>query len=106
MIHSKHPGIHREYYKKPVGNQNYIHFVMRLWIQWIWLFMALCSFCQAISIYSYPNLKNANRREWLKSLYKMALNKNPQLKEPVLPYSESHVVGDFNGINNGNVNIS
>ena len=41
-----------------------------------------------------------------KSLYKMALNKNPQLKEPVLPYSESHVVGDFNGINNGNVNIS
>jgi hypothetical protein len=28
------------------------------------------------------------------------------LKEPVLPYAENHVVGDFNGISNGNVNIS
>ena len=80
MLHSKYPGIHREYYKKPGGNQNYIHFVMRLWIQWIWLFMAICSFCQAISIYSYPNVKNANRREWLKSLYKMASTPQPEIK--------------------------
>jgi hypothetical protein len=28
------------------------------------------------------------------------------LKEPVLPYADTHVVGEFNGINNGNVNIS
>ena len=41
-----------------------------------------------------------------KNLLKMAQNKNPALKDPVLPYSETHVVGDFNGINNGNVNIS
>ena len=80
MLHSKYPGIHREYYKKPGGYQNYIHFVMRLWIQWIWLFMAICSFCQAISIYSYPNVKNANRREWLKSLYKMASTPQPEIK--------------------------
>jgi hypothetical protein len=28
------------------------------------------------------------------------------LKEPVLPYADNHVVGEFNGISNGNVNIS
>lgn len=36
----------------------------------------------------------------------MAQQKNPNLKEPVLPYADNHVVGDFNGISNGNVNIS
>ena len=41
-----------------------------------------------------------------KNLLQMAQKKNPNLKEPVLPYSDSHVVGDFNGIFNGNVNIS
>jgi serine/threonine-protein phosphatase 2A regulatory subunit B' len=41
-----------------------------------------------------------------KTLLRMAQQKNPNLKEPVLPYADTHVVGDFNGINNGNVNIS
>ena len=36
----------------------------------------------------------------------MAQQKNPNLKDPVLPYADNHVVGDFNGISNGNVNIS
>ncbi len=36
----------------------------------------------------------------------MAQQKNPNLKEPVLPYADNHVVGEFNGISNGNVNIS
>lgn len=41
-----------------------------------------------------------------KTLLRMAQQKNPNLKEPVLPYADTHVVGEFNGINNGNVNIS
>ena len=41
-----------------------------------------------------------------KNLLQMAQKKNPNLKDPVLPYSDTHVVGDFNGIFNGNVNIS
>ena len=41
-----------------------------------------------------------------KNLLQMAQKKNPNLKDPVLPYSDAHVVGDFNGIFNGNVNIS
>ena len=41
-----------------------------------------------------------------RTLLRMAQQKNPNLKEPVLPYTDTHVVGDFNGINNGNVNIS
>ena len=41
-----------------------------------------------------------------KNLLQMAQKKNPTLKDPVLPYSDSHVVGDYNGIFNGNVNIS
>lgn len=36
----------------------------------------------------------------------MAQQKNANLKDPILPYADTHVVGDFNGINNGNVNIS
>jgi len=60
-----------------------IHFVMRLWIQWIWLFMAMCSLCQAINIYTYPSLKNANRRDWLTNLYKMASTPQPEVKSEV-----------------------
>ena len=41
-----------------------------------------------------------------KTLLRMAQQKNPNLKEPVLPYADTHVVGEHNGINNGNVNIS
>lgn len=41
-----------------------------------------------------------------KILFKMAQQKNPNLKEAVQPYADIHVVTDFNGINNGNVNIS
>lgn len=40
-----------------------------------------------------------------KALYKVAQQKNPNLKEPIIPYSDSHIVGEFNGINNGNVNV-
>ena len=36
----------------------------------------------------------------------MAKIKNPELEEPKVPYSENHIVGDFNGIDNGNVVIS
>lgn len=41
-----------------------------------------------------------------KYFLRQAQQKNPNLKEPVLPYADTHVVGEFNGINNGNVNIS
>lgn len=37
-----------------------------------------------------------------KALYKSALQKNPNLKEPVVPYIESHIVGEHNGLDNGN----
>lgn len=36
----------------------------------------------------------------------MAQQKNPNLKEPILPYADNHVVGEYNGISNGNVNIT
>lgn len=49
--------------------------------------------------------KAKNEEKW-KQLLKMAQQKNPNLKDPVLPYSDSHVVGDYNGISNGNVNIA
>lgn len=52
-----------------------------------------------------------------KALNKQAANKNNSFKEPismiffceslkkrVVPYCDSHLVGDFNGLNNGNVN--
>lgn len=53
------------------------------------------------------NLKKERSKlddKW-KALLKMAQTKNPNLKEPVLPYVETHIVGEHNGINNGNVNI-
>jgi len=50
--------------------------------------------------------EKAKTDEKWKNLLRLAQQKNPNLKEPVLPYAECHVVGDFNGIDNGNVNIS
>jgi hypothetical protein len=49
--------------------------------------------------------KSKSDEKW-KTLLRLAQQKNPNLKDPTLPYSENHVVGDFNGIFNGNVNIS
>lgn len=40
-----------------------------------------------------------------KNLYKVAQQKNPQLKEPVIPYIDQHIVGEHNGLSNGNVII-
>lgn len=40
-----------------------------------------------------------------KALFKIAQQKNPNLKDPSVPYSDTHIVGEFNGINNGNVNV-
>ena len=40
-----------------------------------------------------------------KALFKVAQQKNPNLREPNVPYSDAHIVGEFNGINNGNVNV-
>lgn len=50
--------------------------------------------------------EKAKLDEKWKTLLRMAQQKNANLKDPVLPYADTHVVGDFNGINNGNVNIS
>merc|ERR1711976_717834 len=57
-----------------------IHLVMRLWLQWIWPFLAICSLCQALNVYTYPTLKNKNQKEWLKNLYKMASTPQPVVK--------------------------
>jgi len=38
-----------------------------------------------------------------KTLQKQALTKNPNFKEPVVPYMEHHIVGEHNGLNNGNI---
>ncbi|KRX02936.1 Armadillo-type fold [Pseudocohnilembus persalinus] len=40
-----------------------------------------------------------------KNLYKMASQKNSTLAEPRIPYSDNHIVGDYNGLQNGNVII-
>lgn len=40
-----------------------------------------------------------------KLILKMAQAKYPNLKDVEVPYTDTHIVGDFNGINNGNVNI-
>lgn len=50
--------------------------------------------------------EKAKTDEKWKTLLRMAQQKNPNLREPVLPYADTHVVGEFNGIDNGNVNIS
>ncbi len=31
--------------------------------------------------------------------------KNPTLKEPTIPYVDTHIVGEHNGLNNGNITI-
>jgi serine/threonine-protein phosphatase 2A regulatory subunit B' len=41
-----------------------------------------------------------------RALTQQAASKNPSFKEPVLPYIDSHIVGEHNGLNNGNVVIS
>lgn len=38
-----------------------------------------------------------------KVLSKQALSKNPGFKEPVVPYVDSHIVGQHNGLDNGNI---
>jgi len=38
-----------------------------------------------------------------KAVTKQAQNKNPTFKEPTIPYNENHIVGEHNGLNNGNV---
>jgi len=38
-----------------------------------------------------------------KILTKQASLKNPNFKEPVVPYIENHIVGHHNGLNNGNI---
>lgn len=50
--------------------------------------------------------EKAKMDEKWKNLLRLAQQKNPNLKDPVLPYADNHIVGEFNGINNGNVNIS
>ena len=40
-----------------------------------------------------------------KAITQQALKKNPNLKEPVVPYSDTHIVGENNGLNNGNISI-
>lgn len=60
----------------------------------------------AIQDPKYIKKEKAKTEEKWKNLLRLAQQKNPNLKEPVLPYSEGHIVGDFNGINNGNVNIA
>lgn len=48
--------------------------------------------------------KTTTEDKW-KIFLKMAQQKNSNLKAPVLPYADTHVVGEYNGINNGKVNI-
>ena len=38
-----------------------------------------------------------------KTLAKQAQSKNPSFKEPVLPYVDTHIVGQHNGLDNGNI---
>ncbi len=40
-----------------------------------------------------------------KNLLKTAQAKNPQIKDIAVPYCESHIVGEHNGLDNGNVII-
>mmetsp|Transcript_2968 Transcript_2968/g.2556 ORF Transcript_2968/g.2556 Transcript_2968/m.2556 type:complete len:207 (+) Transcript_2968:877-1497(+) len=50
-------------------------------------------------------LKNDRQKvedKW-KALNKQAAQKNPQFKEPSVPYVDTHIVGEHNGLNNGNV---
>lgn len=40
-----------------------------------------------------------------KLVLKIAQQKNPLVKDVEVPYIDTHIVGDYNGIHNGNVNI-
>mmetsp|Transcript_22377 Transcript_22377/g.25899 ORF Transcript_22377/g.25899 Transcript_22377/m.25899 type:complete len:485 (+) Transcript_22377:37-1491(+) len=60
------------------------------------------------SLYLVQDMKTLKKErqkvedKW-KVLTKKAALKNPNFKEPVVPYIESHIVGQHNGINNGNI---
>eukprot|EP01017_Pseudomicrothorax_dubius_P006366 TRINITY_DN1179_c0_g1_i3.p1 TRINITY_DN1179_c0_g1~~TRINITY_DN1179_c0_g1_i3.p1 ORF type:complete len:281 (-),score=97.40 TRINITY_DN1179_c0_g1_i3:151-993(-) len=62
----------------------------------------------AKSLYLIQDPKNVKRdrtkiEEKWKNLTAQALQRNPNLKEPTIPYVDSHIVGENNGIDNGNV---
>lgn len=38
-----------------------------------------------------------------KNLSKLAQNKNPGFKDPLVPYVDTHIVGQHNGLDNGNI---
>mgnify|MGYP005608208333 CR=1 FL=1 len=42
------------------------------------------------------------KQKWIE-LEKMALNNNPLLEIPKIPYSDTHIVGQNNGLFNGNI---
>lgn len=44
------------------------------------------------------------KTKW-KALLKQATIKNPNFKEPPVPYVDTHIVGEHNGLNNGNIAI-
>lgn len=48
------------------------------------------------------NERKKNEDKW-KALYKQAQNKNSAFREPAIPYTEVHIVGEHNGLDNGNV---
>mmetsp|Transcript_37124 Transcript_37124/g.43347 ORF Transcript_37124/g.43347 Transcript_37124/m.43347 type:complete len:487 (-) Transcript_37124:157-1617(-) len=60
------------------------------------------------SLYLVQDMKTLKKErqkvedKW-KVLTKQAALKNPNYKEPVVPYIENHIVGQHNGINNGNI---
>ncbi|CAD8076558.1 unnamed protein product [Paramecium sonneborni] len=61
-------------------------------------------------LYIIQDAKNQKKdrqkiEEKWKNLTKQALQKNPNFKEPIVPYSDTHIVGEHNGLNNGNITI-
>ena len=52
----------------------------------------------------YKKERQKQEQKW-DSLLKIAMQKNPNLKDINIPYNENHIVGEHNGIFNGNVNI-
>lgn len=49
----------------------------------------------------YENERKNADNTW-DQLYKKVKEKNPDFKMPVIPYSKDHIVGENNGLNNGN----
>ncbi|CAD8146100.1 unnamed protein product [Paramecium pentaurelia] len=61
-------------------------------------------------LYIIQDAKNQKKdrqkiEEKWKNLTKQAIQKNPNFKEPIVPYSDLHIVGEHNGLNNGNITI-